>query len=205
MMAMLQEEEVAPVPITHQEEKELRRVFEMLCDYKRKMMLKDQIKSIQASSHMAKLQAQMDSRVTPNYQELEAASAEAARQIERLHQDYQDLENNPDKRISCNDVYQMLKRLKVKIQKREVQEMIWEVDDDLDGCLDWSEFRLMFTRNVMDKCGLEPSKMFNLTQFLIYDHNDNGRVSVDETMNMLYARSRLLSLLLPSLSLLTLS
>lgn len=82
----------------------------------------------------------------------------------------------------------MLKRLKVKMAKKDVQEMVWEVDDDLDQCLNWTEFRLMFTRNIMDRCGLEPSKMFNLTQFLIYDHNGNGRVSVDETMNMLYAR-----------------
>ena len=29
---------------------------------------------------------------------------------------------------------------------------------------------------------------FNLTQFLIYDTNHNGLVSVDETMNLLYAR-----------------
>jgi hypothetical protein len=63
-----------------------------------------------------------------------------------------------------------------------------KIDDDLDQCLDWKEFRLMFTRNIVDKTGLEPSKMFFLTQFLIYDHNENGRVSVDETMNMLYAR-----------------
>ena len=31
-------------------------------------------------------------------------------------------------------------------------------------------------------------KQYNLTQFLIYDRNENGMVSVDETMNMLYAR-----------------
>ena len=32
------------------------------------------------------------------------------------------------------------------------------------------------------------NKQYNLTQFLIYDRNENGMVSVDETMNMLYAR-----------------
>lgn len=72
--------------------------------------------------------------------------------------------------------------------KAYVEEMVWEVDEDLDGQLNWTEFKLMFTRNILDKTGLEPSRMFNLTQFLIYDHNENGMVSVDETMNMLYAR-----------------
>jgi len=66
--------------------------------------------------------------------------------------------------------------------------MIWEVDENSDQCIDWTEFRLMFNRNIMDKTGLEPSGMYNLAQFLIYDTNLNGFVSVDETMNLLYAR-----------------
>jgi calmodulin len=66
--------------------------------------------------------------------------------------------------------------------------MVWEVDEDLDNRLTWTEFKLMFTRNILDKTGLEPSRMFNLTQFLIYDHNENGMVSKDETMNFLYVR-----------------
>jgi Ca2+-binding EF-hand superfamily protein len=160
----------------------------MLCDYKKKIHIKNQIRETQANAYMVKIQAQMDTRITPNYKELEEAEATTQAQIDKLNQDYSDLENNPDKKIACNDIVEMLKRLKVKTNKREVAEMIWEVDDDLDGCIDWTEFRLMFTRNIMDNCGLEPSKMFNLTQFLIYDHNCNGRVSVDETMNMLYAR-----------------
>ena len=160
----------------------------MLCDYKRKLQIKNQIREIQANAYMLKIQAQMDTRVTPNYKELEENEAAAQAQIDQLNQDYVDLETNTDKKITCSDVMEMLKRLKVKVNKKEVQEMIWEVDDDLDGCIDWEEFRLMFTRNIMDNCGLEPSRMFNLAQFLIYDHNCNGRVSVDETMNMLYAR-----------------
>ena len=160
----------------------------MLCDYKKKLQIKNQIREIQANAYMLRIQTQMDTRVTPNYKEIEEAEATAQSQIDQLNQDYVDLETNTDKKITCSDILEMLKRLKVKIHKKEVQEMIWEVDDDLDGCIDWAEFRLMFTRNIMDNCGLEPSKMFNLTQFLIYDHNCNGRVSVDETMNMLYAR-----------------
>jgi hypothetical protein len=36
------------------------------------------------------------------------------------------------------------------------------VDENLDGCVDWDEFLLMFNRNVNDQTGLEPSKLYNM-------------------------------------------
>ena len=55
---------------------------------------------------------------------------------------------------------------------------ISQVDENLDGAVDWDEFRLMFMRNITDRSGLEPCKLYNIVQFMIYDENENGRVRV---------------------------
>ena len=95
-----------------------------------------------------------------------------------------------EKFVTVDDVYEMLKTLKQKTDKKKVAEIIWEVDEDLDGRLCWAEFRLMYNRNLLDQTGLEPNKMYILVQFLMYDSNEpfKNMVSKDDTMKMLYAR-----------------
>ena len=66
--------------------------------------------------------------------------------------------------------------------------MIWEVDENLDGCVDWEEFLLMYRRTVTDTTGLEPFQLFNVVQFAMYDKDFTGFITVDQTMQMLYAR-----------------
>ena len=40
----------------------------------------------------------------------------------------------------------------------------------------------MYKRCISDKTGLEPRKLFNLVQFLMYDKNFYGKVTVEDTL-----------------------
>ena len=90
--------------------------------------------------------------------------------------------------IGPGDVMKVLTFLGCKPLKSEVALIIWEVDDDLDGYISKQEFQVMYKRCVSDKTGLEPRKMFNLVQFLMYDKTFKGRVTVEETLQILFVR-----------------
>jgi hypothetical protein len=42
------------------------------------------------------------------------------------------------------------------------QQMIWEVDETLDGLIDYDEFQLTYHRNITDTTGSEPCFFFML-------------------------------------------
>ncbi len=46
--------------------------------------------------------------------------------------------------------------------------MIWEIDENLDGKINYYEFELMYKRCIYDKTGLEPRNLFNLVMFLMF-------------------------------------
>lgn len=226
--ALTQTGETEPLPITSQEEKELKRVFDLLSNYAQQIKLIREIDDLYALIPGAKVKADkfIGSGHLVDMMRLEQTNQLTQARIDELTAQLNDLSSTPDKKISVADVVQMIKQLGGKMGRQDIEEMVWEVDEDLDQCLSWKEFKLMFTRNIKDKTGLEPSRMvrvsrcsflalhpraphqttphhsilthlstpplnnkqYNLTQFLIYDRNENGMVSVDETMNMLYAR-----------------
>lgn len=190
-------ESVKPIPITTEEERQLRRVFDLLCDYQSKKRIEDEINLIRSNASlkpkdvcdMTPIQTIVEWRVSLGSS---SCTQPDSKRLDDLFYELDDLKKVDirvgEKKISIGDVAAMMKNLKMKINRKDVEEMVWEVDEDLDSALGWKEFRLMFTRNIMDQSGLEPSRMFNLTQFLIYDNNANGKVSLDETMHMLYTR-----------------
>lgn len=72
--------------------------------------------------------------------------------------------------------------------RSEVNLIIWEVDDDLDGYVSREEYQTMYKRCISDKTGLEPRKLYNLVTFLMYDRQFKGSVTVEETLQILFVR-----------------
>jgi calmodulin len=180
-LTSVDEAKAAPPPVTNQEEKELLRVYNRLAGYFRRSQNAEKRRECEGSMKLKRIA-----------QDLKGYEDEGERLKVLVREQEMLTLSRPDQvskfLISVDDVHEMLKTLKQKLKRTDVEEMVWEVDEDLDQCISWSEMKLMYTRNLMDKSGLEPNKIFNLTQFLIYDKNENDKVSVDETMNMLYAR-----------------
>jgi len=196
------------MPITPQEEKEIHLAFERLCDFPLKVKLNQEKVDIDAWIEADRARSHQYGYVEPV-----AFIKKSLARKDEIDKELEALKTKSDMKVCANDVAEMFKFLNFKATKKEIDEMIWEVDEDLDSFVNWSEFRLMFNRNVIDQTGLEPNRLvgkshhfsctpciliyqlsfpfvqqYNLAQFLIYDKNRNGLVSVDETMNLLYAR-----------------
>jgi Ca2+-binding EF-hand superfamily protein len=91
-------------------------------------------------------------------------------------------------RFGWKEVYQVLKELGCPMSKQDVQLMIWEVDEDLDTYVSKEEFETMFKRCVYDKTGLEPRKLFNLVQFMMFDKSNLKSITVEDTLELIFVR-----------------
>ncbi|KAL4478019.1 hypothetical protein ABPG72_013458 [Tetrahymena utriculariae] len=111
--------------------------------------------------------------------------------------------------FTAKDVAIVLHDLGYVATKAEIEQMIWEVDENLDNKVNSYEFNLMYRRCRYDKTGLEPRNLYNLVQFLMYlksDTNVNSSsgantavanneqshqkktITVEDTLELLYVR-----------------
>ncbi|KAM3139522.1 hypothetical protein pb186bvf_008358 [Paramecium bursaria] len=82
----------------------------------------------------------------------------------------------------------ILENLKYKVSKHEADLFIWEVDDDEDGVITRKEFEMMYKRCIFDVTYLEPRNLFNLVQFLMYDKQHKGRITEEDTLEIIFVR-----------------
>ncbi|EQC28513.1 hypothetical protein SDRG_13841 [Saprolegnia diclina VS20] len=184
-----------------QEERELRRVFDHLAGYRQKKKLGQSIATLRdrkaqlefANSNFSSNSApifdaagkkmtqpeiicelrSVEADVDAHTSELAALSSAAA---------------STSRVIKSEDLYDAIKALGKMCAKKEISDMIWEADENLDGAVDWEELRGMFNRNLLDKTELEPVNLFNVVQFMTYDKKMCGTITADDTMAILFAR-----------------
>lgn len=179
--------------ISTKEIKELRRVYDELCYFADKLPKLERLKIIK--SQLVNRQKSSESGGGGGGYRSHINQEEESSMVERLKseklavkQDIKDIQSRAEQYIRPEDIGKAMKILGKRFSKKDIQDLMWEVDEKIDGVVDWEEFSLMFERNIKDASGLEPANLYNMVQFMIYDHDNNGMVSIDETMNMLYAR-----------------
>ena len=85
------------------------------------------------------------------------------------HQKTGTLSEKDQPKVSPEKLAEALKKLNYKCKRTDVEDMIWEVDEDCDGLISWDEFKAMFYRVRHDKTGWEPRRLFNVVEFMMHD------------------------------------
>ncbi|ETW01911.1 hypothetical protein, variant 1 [Aphanomyces invadans] len=91
-------------------------------------------------------------------------------------------------RITKDVLADVLERLGMPLSPNEVDDLVWEVNDGLDGAVSWDEYNRSFLRCKHDKTYLEPTLLFHMTCFIMYDRECTGKVSMDDAMHMLFLK-----------------
>lgn len=85
-------------------------------------------------------------------------------------------------KISAMDIARTLQFLGCRPTRADVELIIWEVDDDLDGYVSIQEFETMYKRCIGENSDHEPRQLYNLVTFLMYDKDFRGKVTIEETL-----------------------
>lgn len=190
------------IKLTEQDEKNLRRVFNHLAGFSRRQHLAQALqakqdefrarKQAKESENMGFHRGSTGAGVASGAGGQTAMEAHQERslgmEVEQLKRELHELESDPGKKISARDLDNALRAFGNPFSRKQVEYMIWEVDEDLDGCVDWEEFQLTYYRNLKDDTGTEPFELFNVIQFLTYDSKFKGFITEDDTMGTLFAR-----------------
>jgi hypothetical protein len=106
-----------PLPVTNQEEKELRRVFVMLSDYHRKVKLLNEVEALEdlLNGNKNRLTTAQKKDQIINLERFENNAEATMKRIDELKWEMDQLALRNDKSIAIADVSEMLKRLGAKV------------------------------------------------------------------------------------------
>eukprot|EP00274_Cyanoptyche_gloeocystis_P000541 CAMPEP_0196667296 /NCGR_PEP_ID=MMETSP1086-20130531/65003_1 /TAXON_ID=77921 /ORGANISM="Cyanoptyche gloeocystis , Strain SAG4.97" /LENGTH=273 /DNA_ID=CAMNT_0042004611 /DNA_START=104 /DNA_END=925 /DNA_ORIENTATION=+ len=109
-------------------------------------------------------------------------------ELENLKRCFETLDKKSDGKLDPDEVHQQFVELKHRVTRNQVEDMIWEADEDCDRVINWPEFQQLFYRCRQDRTGTEPHSLFHLIEFMMQDADGGGTVSISECIGMMYLR-----------------
>lgn len=93
------------------------------------------------------------------------------------------IDDRKDAQIDVTELARALKKLGLREPKKSAQAILWEVDEDMDGLIGYSEFKDFYRRAAEDKLGSEPRKLYNVIEFMLADDDGSGTLTLDEVID----------------------
>ena len=185
-----EEENLKKIELQQSEKIRLNFVFNQLCELENEKSSDDDSSSkkyLRAINEEAK-KKQMKFPKTKYKSKIETISKKNYKNKDEEESSSKKTNSSQKKKFSQKALRKIIRKLCNEFAKDELDNMIWEVDENLDGYISEDEFENMYKKCITDENEEESKKLFYLTQFLMYDKDQKHEITVEDTLEILCAR-----------------
>ena len=190
-----QEQKLAKIEIKSSEQVRLNAVFDQLCAYEEEPSSDEDSKEklykkkIEERANAKKMKQPKSTFVSQTMKKTQKKTTKKFKEDDD-DQEQKEKEKAHKKKFSFKALRKTIRNLCDEYAKDEIEQMIWEVDENSDGYVSEKEFTNMYKKCIVDEKEEEAKKLFYLVQFLMYDKENKHYITVEDTLEILCARNQ---------------
>ena len=190
-----QEQKLAKIEIKSSEQVRLNAVFDQFCAYEEEPSSDEDSKEklykkkIEERANAKKMKQPKSTFVSQTMKKTQKKTAKKFKEDDD-DQEQKEKEKAHKKKFSFKALRKTIRNLCDEYAKDEIEQMIWEVDENSDGYVSEKEFTDMYKKCIVDDKEEEAKKLFYLVQFLMYDKENKHYITVEDTLEILCARNQ---------------
>lgn len=187
-----EEERLKGIDLQQSEKTRLEIVFNQLCDFEAEKSSDEDSKEKQYKKKIEENAEKKKMKVSKpaGFKGKTMMKAKKKKEYKEDEDEKEEKEEKPQrKKFSKKALRKVIRTLCDEFAKDELDNMIWEVDENLDGYVSEKEFENMYKKCITDEKEEEGKKLFYLVQFLMYDKDGKHEITVEDTLEILCARN----------------
>ena len=190
-----QEQKLAKIEIKSSEQVRLNAVFDQFCAYEEEPSSDEDSKEklykkkIEERANAKKMKQPKSTFVSQTMKKTQKKTTKKFKEDDD-DQEQKEKEKAHKKKFSFKALRKTIRNLCDEYAKDEIEQMIWEVDENSDGYVSEKEFTNMYKKCIVDEKEEEAKKLFYLVQFLMYDKENKHYITVEDTLEILCARNQ---------------